>query len=180
MRRDRKQAELQMNNSAVNILDKTPDKLAEAHCESAHFDIVCAEKRHAGEISEIERLVFSHAWNEQMIADSIEGAYDKVFVYIQNNRICGYIIYSVVYDSADLLRVAVRPEHRRRGLGLLLMGRMIEDCQALGAIKIFLEVRESNDPARNMYRSLGFKEISRRKKYYSEPDEDGIVMQADL
>lgn len=63
MRRDRKQAELQMNNSAVNILDKTPDKLVEAHCESAHFDIVCAEKRHAGAISEIERLVFSHAWN---------------------------------------------------------------------------------------------------------------------
>ena len=62
----------------------------------------------------------------------------------------------------------------------MLMRRMIEDCRSLGALKIFLEVRESNEPAGNMYRSLEFKEISRRKKYYSEPDEDGIVMQADL
>lgn len=169
-----------MNNSTENVSGKTPDRLHGAPGGSEYPDIVYAEKRQAGEIAEIEKIIFSHAWNEQMIADSIDGAYDKVLVYTRDNCICGYIIYSVVCDSADLLRVAVRPEYRRCGIGLMLMRRMIEECRSLGALKIFLEVRESNEPAGTMYRSLGFKEISRRKKYYSEPDEDGIVMQADL
>ena len=60
------------------------------------------------------------------------------------------------------------------------MEMMIKDCEKSGVQNIFLEVRQSNAPAIGMYGRFGFQEISRRKRYYTSPVEDGIVMQKEM
>lgn len=132
-------------------------------------------------IAALEAEVFSHPWNEEMVASSIQGTYDHVKILeTVEGKITGYIIYSVVCDSADLLRVAVDAGSRRCGVGRKLMEAMIDDCAGRDVQSIFLEVRESNAAAIAMYEKFGFIKISTRKKYYDLPVEDGLVMQKKL
>ena len=73
-------------------------------------------------IAALEMAVFSHPWNEEMVSSSIQGTYDHVkIIETSEGEIAGYIIYSAVCDSADLLRVAVNAGSRRRGIGCKLM-----------------------------------------------------------
>ena len=69
----------------------------------------------------------------------------------------------------ELLNIAVDPAHRRSGVATRLIGN-------IDSPNLLLEVRESNLEAQNLYQKLGFVEIGRREKYYTEPDETAIVM----
>ena len=82
------------------------------------------------------------------------------------------VIRSTVPDEHEILNIAVAPEARRRGIAEAL----IRDAQRRLSGRLFLEVRESNAPARLLYRKLGFHEAGRRPGYYSKPDESAIVM----
>lgn len=131
-------------------------------------------------IAALECEAFSNPWTLEMIQSSMASDFDHVEVMGKDGIFQGYIIYSVVCDSADLLRVAAKSEYRRQGIGTSLMEMMIKDCEKLGVQNIFLEVRQSNAPAIGMYGKFGFQEISRRKRYYTSPVEDGIVMQKEM
>lgn len=140
-----------------------------------------AELKDSAGIAALEAEVFSHPWNEEMVSSSIQGIYDHVKILeTVEGKITGYIIYSVVCDSADLLRVAVDAGTRHCGVGRKLMEAMIDDCVTGDVQNIFLEVRESNAAAIAMYEKMGFLKISTRKKYYDLPVEDGLVMQKQL
>ena len=128
-------------------------------------------------IAALEQEVFANPWTCEMINSSETSDFDCVEVMEKDGIFQGYIIYSVVCDSADLLRVAVKPEFRRSGVAGCLMQKMMNDCGKGEVQNIFLEVRASNTPAIEMYKKYGFVEISRRKNYYRLPVEDGIVMQ---
>jgi ribosomal-protein-alanine acetyltransferase len=78
----------------------------------------------------------------------------------------------VAVDEMELLNLAVAPEHRRKGVARALLRGLLDSCKGM----IFLEVRESNAAARTLYQSVGFKEVNCRAKYYSNPQEAGIVM----
>ncbi len=132
------------------------------------------------EVASLEKTVFTHPWTYEMILASVESEYDRVKTITVEGRLIGYVIYSVVCDSTDLLRVAVDPDERRHGVGAELLEFMLKDCADRAVENIFLEVRESNFPAISLYKKYGFVEISRRKKYYTSPVEDGIVMQKKL
>jgi ribosomal-protein-alanine N-acetyltransferase len=80
-----------------------------------------------------------------------------------------------VENECDLLNIAVAEEHRREGLGKVMLSRLMSGAKRRGAGKMFLEVRTSNVAAKGLYLQAGFEEISVRKKYY--PDgEDAVVM----
>jgi ribosomal-protein-alanine N-acetyltransferase len=74
--------------------------------------------------------------------------------------------------EGELLNIAVAPESRRSGVATALVRRFLEGFPA-GA---WLEVRESNEAALNLYKSMGFQEVNRRPAYYSSPSETAIVM----
>ena len=131
-------------------------------------------------IAALECEAFSNPWTLEMIQSSMASDFDHVEVMEKDGIFQGYIIYSVVCDSADLLRVAAKSEYRRQGIGTSLMEMMIKDCEKSGVQNIFLEVRQSNAPAIGMYGRFGFQEISRRKRYYTSPVEEGIVMQKEM
>jgi ribosomal-protein-alanine N-acetyltransferase len=72
----------------------------------------------------------------------------------------------------EVLNLAVDPQFRRRGVARRMMEFMLAGHRG----DVFLEVRESNRTARKFYESIGFREISRRRDYYENPVESGIVM----
>lgn len=85
--------------------------------------------------------------------------------------VAGFAVWRAVADGEwELLNLAVSPAFRRRGLGAALVA-------AIPPGRIFLEVRESNAAARALYENQGFRLLGRRKRYYNDPVEDGIVME---
>ena len=74
--------------------------------------------------------------------------------------------------ASEILNLAVAPAHRRQGVAHALVQSCLRDFQG----EVFLEVRESNFVAKQFYKSLGFEEFIVRPRYYSSPDESGIVM----
>ena len=82
--------------------------------------------------------------------------------------------------EGELLRIALRPEYRGRGLAKKLMDQLVEYSIHNSVKSLFLEVRNSNGTARNLYSSYGFIETGIRKNYYKNPQEDAVVMCRDL
>ena len=90
--------------------------------------------------------------------------------------IAGYIIARETAGELHINNVAVRSQYRRRGIGATLLNRVLEEARSRKAKAAFLEVRSANRPAQTLYEKSGFKAIARRPNYYSEPQEDAVVM----
>jgi ribosomal-protein-alanine N-acetyltransferase len=82
----------------------------------------------------------------------------------------------LMIDEAHVTSVAVRPAHRGRGLGQLLMWGMFDLGASAGARWLTLEVRPTNTVARAMYAGLGFREAGIRPRYYTDNGEDAVIM----
>jgi len=95
-------------------------------------------------------------------------------------RIIGYVIFWLVGDEAHILNIAVHPGFRRRGIAKALLSFTLELLLKKGGKGVFLEVRRSNLAARRLYKGFGFKEIGVRKGYYTDNQEDAIVMGLEL
>jgi ribosomal-protein-alanine N-acetyltransferase len=96
---------------------------------------------------------------------------DNSYVYITDGKVAGYIITCIEGDAAHVISIATDPEHRRHGVGRLLL------CTALKLLvegrvgEVFLEVRVSNEALR-LYKAAGFEVVEALKNYYSD-GEDG-------
>ena len=87
--------------------------------------------------------------------------------------------FSVLYDTAELLRVIVAPDHRGHGVARRLVSVGKEWAEAAGADRMLLEVRRDNAPALALYGSSGFQAILRRRDYYGA-GHDAVVMECAL
>jgi [ribosomal protein S18]-alanine N-acetyltransferase len=90
--------------------------------------------------------------------------------------IAGYIVARETAGELHINNFAVRPAYRRRGIGAVLLNRVLEEARRRHANAAFLEVRSANQAAQALYEKCGFKAIARRANYYSEPREDAVVM----
>jgi [ribosomal protein S18]-alanine N-acetyltransferase len=96
-----------------------------------------------------------------------------LWVAESDGAVTGFLVSrSLGFGEGELLNMAVAPERRRAGVGKSLLRAFTREFPA-GA---YLEVRESNAVALNLYKSMGFKELNRRPKYYQSPPESAIVM----
>jgi [ribosomal protein S18]-alanine N-acetyltransferase len=95
------------------------------------------------------------------------------------DKIAGYVVALDAADEGEILNLAVAPAGRRHGLGRALVEHVLDELASRGARQVYLEVRESNGPARALYAAQGFKEVGRRKQYYRRPVEDAIVLRLD-
>lgn len=82
----------------------------------------------------------------------------------------GFLLARVIADEAELLTIAVHPNRQRRGIARTLVTDFLNDAEKRGAERAFLEVAQSNDPARALYQTLGFAETGRRPDYYRTPE----------
>jgi len=127
-----------------------------------------ARKKNLPEILAIENLSFSNPWSKNQFAESLSNFY----VARKGKKIVGYIGVQKLIDEAHILHMATHPDYRRQGIAHKLMKK----AMAVRAQKFILEVRKSNLAAQNLYKKFGFKVISIRNKYYSDNDEDALVM----
>lgn len=99
---------------------------------------------------------------------------------IEHRRIAGYIVARETTGELHINNVAVREQYRRRGIGRSLLCRILDEARRLGVTSAFLEVRSGNTAAQALYEKCGFRAIARRTNYYSEPQEDAVVMSLEL
>ena len=99
---------------------------------------------------------------------------------VNDARVHGFIVGRVVSEDWEIENIAVAGAARRRGLGTRLLEEFIGLARGRGAQSVFLEVRESNVAARQLYEKHAFVETGRRKRYYRQPEEDAIVYRLGL
>jgi ribosomal-protein-alanine N-acetyltransferase len=90
--------------------------------------------------------------------------------------VLGYAGFWLLVDDAHVATIAIDPDWRGRGLGEFLLASLLGRARALGAQRATLEVRVSNRTARALYVKYGFQIVERRKRYYSDNNEDGYLM----
>jgi ribosomal-protein-alanine N-acetyltransferase len=95
-------------------------------------------------------------------------------------RVSGFIVTADVGGEWELENIVVARASRGRGIGSRLMRAFVNVARERAGRAVFLEVRESNVPAREFYRKWGFEEVGGRKRYYSGPEEDGVVYRLEL
>ena len=125
-------------------------------------------------VVEIESLSFTSPWSRRMFEADIKKA--SYWVAKEVDRVIGYIGLQTVLDEGHIPTLAVHPKFRGQGIGYRLVGMVVEAGKEKKLARIFLEVRESNLAARKLYAGFNFKEISRRKEYYHNPEEDALML----
>ena len=131
------------------------------------------------DVESVRKLLSSIPEVAQWSADDFLLASQRNFslrVAEEEGTVCGLVVLRMIEDEAEILNLAVDSSQRRRGLGSRLIEDAIAASKAAGVKKIFLEVRDSNEAARNFYSRMGFTEAGRRRQYYRQPVEDALVL----
>ncbi len=130
-------------------------------------------------IAELEKT-FVFPLSEKELCNLSENPLFRIFAWKENGTILGHCILYRVLDEAEITSFAVRETCRKKGIGTKFLKELIEYIRADGAKIAYLEVRESNVAAQQLYRKCGFSEIGRRKRFYQKPVEDAIAMGIEL
>lgn len=117
----------------------------------------------------------SSTW-EKILQSPDMGAQRLVLIAESTNECVGFGVVGLAADTAEIESLAVSAEWRRRGIARQLCADLLNWARARHATEASLEVRLSNDPARNLYESLGFQKNALRRGYYRDPEENALVM----
>ena len=131
---------------------------------------------HVSQIAELEKLCFTTAWSEKSIASELTNDLAVWMVALDGDRVVGYIGSQTAGGETDMMNVAVHPDYRRQGIAQILIELLIPELQRRCSTALSLEVRASNEPAKQLYEKLGFVEVGRRKNYYRDPKEDALIL----
>ncbi|WP_066638321.1 ribosomal protein S18-alanine N-acetyltransferase [Desulfolucanica intricata] len=135
---------------------------------------------HLDQVTEIEKKCFLTPWSRYAFTyEILQNDFAHYIVALVDNQVVGYAGMWVVIDEAHITNVAVHPNYRGKQIGESLMKQMFIRAALRGAAKMTLEVRRSNEPAKRLYTQMGFKEYGVRKGYYSDTNEDAIIMWKD-
>jgi len=128
-------------------------------------------------VLKIESASFARPWTREHFRDEIQSPFGIPLVaLIPEDHLAGYLCLKVIFDEAEILDVAVDPSRRGRGIGRFLVEHAFALCRERQIVRLGLEVRTGNSEAITLYRSLGFREVGRRKAYYENGD-DAILME---
>jgi ribosomal-protein-alanine N-acetyltransferase len=124
----------------------------------------------------IERSSFSTPWSEISFLSEVykKNAFSNVALFEEN--VIGYICVNYLLHESHILNLAVHELFRRRGVATILMNDTLKALKRKECVFMYLEVRASNAGAKKFYELFGFKVESIRKKYYTNPDEDALLM----
>jgi len=125
----------------------------------------------------IEQLSFSTPWSKDAFFNELtQNRFAKYIVIEYGEQLVGYIGAWVVIDEVHITNIAILPDFRGQKLGEKLLKTMMEEVKQLGAKSMTLEVRMTNLVAQNLYKKLGFQSGAIRKNYYTDNQEDALVM----
>jgi ribosomal-protein-alanine N-acetyltransferase len=140
------------------------------------------------EVVEIEEQSGLSRWGWAAYYAELQGANRDLMLVARTAKsadlasapIAGYIVARETAGELHINNFAVRPEFRRHGIGATLLNLVLDEARRREATAAFLEVRSTNEVAQALYEKSGFRAIARRANYYSEPQEDAVVMSMDL
>ncbi|MGO4893985.1 ribosomal protein S18-alanine N-acetyltransferase [Flavobacterium sp. W21_SRS_FM6] len=120
-------------------------------------------------------------WSKAVFMDCLSPPY-FAFQYLKSQQLQGYYVAMQVLDEVTLMDIAVSPRLQGLGIGRHILTSFIEQCHVRQAADIWLEVRESNAAAKQLYTSAGFTVIEKRKAYYQTDsgNEAAIIMKLNL
>jgi ribosomal-protein-alanine N-acetyltransferase len=136
--------------------------------EAADLDAVAA----------LESATFTNPWTREMLERELRQS-DVARIYVvrlPGSPVAAFCACWLVHDELHINTIAVDAHVRRQGIATALMKHLLADAASLGARRTYLEVRRSNLPAQRLYESLGFNVTAVRRNYYSQPEEDALVL----
>ena len=131
----------------------------------------------------IENAAYEFPWTRGNFIDSLAAGYPAQLLRDGDGTLCGYCVAMPGVQEMHLLNLTVAPPWQHRGLGRGLLDALAQDSRVAGAQFIWLEVRESNQRAREVYRRYGFEQVGWRRAYYPAAAgrrEDACVMRLPL
>jgi ribosomal-protein-alanine N-acetyltransferase len=131
----------------------------------------------AAAVAAVEGQCFGVSWSVQEVERLLSNPAVGAWIVRQSRLDVAMICFQMTEDEAEIYRIGVLPGRRGKGFGRRLMVEYLSEAKRRGCKRVFLEVREGNIPAVELYRSLGFQVSARRKNYYAGPPEDGLVME---
>lgn len=133
------------------------------------------------DIMRIEQDAFATPWSEEAFRNELTNNMFAQYMAMEyKGRVIGYAGMWIIVDEAHITNIAILSEYRGKGLGKLLLAEAQRTASFLGAVRMTLEVRASNEVAQHLYRQFGFVNAGIRPGYYSDNNEDAIIMWADL
>jgi len=133
------------------------------------------------EVVAIERASFGMPWSRGAFLYEIEqNRVARCWVLRDGDPVVAYLCLWEIGDELHVTNIAVHPSLRRRGLARQLLSAILEDGRTRRLRSVTLEVRPTNDEARTLYESFGFRVVGRRKGYYYDTGEDALIMESDL
>ena len=132
-------------------------------------------------VMEVEQAAYEFPWTVSILRDCLGVGY-HCFVYEGPRGVIGHGVMSVGAGECHLLNICIHPEYQRRGLGRIMISRLLALARRRGARLALLEVRVSNTAAFDLYIKLGFTEIGMREEYYParRGREDAILLAREL
>lgn len=134
---------------------------------------------------ELARLIFDLAdasyphgspWTKEQWRADLALPHSRYFLWEEDDQLLGFLACHLVISEAEIMQVAVHPDHQKKGLAQQLLQALTDLAQISEVDSIFLEVRESNHTAKQAYEKNGFEAIGIRKNYYYYPTEDAVIM----
>ena len=128
------------------------------------------------EILEIERTGFEFPWSEDEFVRCLRQRNCVGMVAEYRERVVGFMIYELHRSRLNVLKFAVHPDFRRRGVGSQMVGRLVNKLIKQRRTCILLQVRETNLDAQLFFRSAGFSAVSVLRDYYEDTDGDAYLL----
>ena len=126
----------------------------------------------------VEQRAYSHPWSRGNFTDSLHSGY-QIELLLGGDQLIGYFVAMPGVEEAHLLNITVAPEFQQQGWAIVLLDALALWARGRGAQWLWLEVRISNQRARQVYEKYGFQRVGERKRYYPGPGterEDAVVM----
>jgi len=150
--------------------------LSPADTAEARFEPLSLARLDA--VLDIEQQAYPHPWTRGNFTDALASGY-QVQLLLGGDQILGYFVAMLGVDEAHLLNLTVAPAFQRQGWALVLLDALALWSRGQGAQWLWLEVRVSNQRARQVYEANGFQRVGERKRYYpaaAGDREDAVVM----
>ena len=142
----------------------------------SEFAIVPMEAVHVEAVAALEAETFSAPWSDVSIAGELTNPLSLWLVALDGEAVVGYVGSQAVLDEADMMNLAVKPSHRRRGIAGALVEALTQALRMREVHSLTLEVRATNEGAIALYRACGFSQVGRRPRSYTKPTEDALIL----
>ncbi|WP_051173102.1 ribosomal protein S18-alanine N-acetyltransferase [Thermodesulfobacterium hveragerdense] len=117
-------------------------------------------------------------WDYTRLLSEFKNSFSQIWVLTKEKEKLGYLVFRMILDEAELLRIGIKKEHQNKGLGTYFLKDFLNYLKQQGVKKVHLELKIDNHPALKLYQKMGFQKVYVRKNYYQSSD--ALVMTKDL